>query len=156
MKRISEIKALLGKVCFSEDTKEYVIVFLEEIGMKGAKSFVVDNECSNLLQGRISTRELITPRCFFEQCIGHTIGEIFTVDTATSMAIEDYKYQVEQLKKKEDNSQEQIDMDKSNLYALLMISMCREDSLCDILKAIGKDSPEMAEEIKAALKRVIA
>lgn len=72
------------------------------------------------------------------------------------MAIEDYKYQVEQLKKKQDDSQEQIDMDKSNLYALLMISMCREDSLHDILKTIGKGSPETAEEMRASLKRAIA
>lgn len=150
MKRISEIKNFLSKVYFSEDTKDYVIAFLEEIGMKGAKSLVVSD------MGIVSSRVLITPRCFFEQCIGHSIGEIFTVDTATIMAIEDYKYQVEQLKKKQDDNQEQIDMDKGNLYALLMISMCREDSLRDILKAIGKDSPETAEEIKISLKRAIA
>lgn len=153
MKRISEIKDLLSKVYFSEDTKEYVIAFLEEIGMKGARSLVVSDIS---IMGIITSRVLVTPRYFFEQCIGHTIGEIFTVDTATSMAIEDYKYQVEQLKKKQDDSQEQIDMDKSNLYALLMISMCREDSLRDILKAIGKDSPETAEEMRASLKRAIA
>lgn len=153
MKRISEIKDLLSIVYFNEEVKEYVIGFLEEIGMKGAKSLVVSDVS---LMGIITQRKFMTPRCFFEQCIGHTIGEIFTIDTATSMAIEDYKYQVEQLKKKQDDNQEQIDMDKGNLYALLMISMCREDSLRDILKAIGKDSPETAEEIKASLKRAIA
>lgn len=162
MKRISEIKDLLSKVYFSEEEKEYVVAFLEEIGVKGANSLVItennlrDKLIRDLKDDQLTSRRVIEAYNFYEECIGHKIGKAFTINTATLMAIEEYQYQVQELKKKENGQEEQIKNDKGNLFTLLMISLNTEASISDVLKAIDKNDAVIAEEIRLTLKRALA
>lgn len=148
MKRISEIKKLLNMSYFDVEEAPYVIMFLKEIGFKQAERYVyteptISNKRANIWYYRATD--------FFSYCIEHSIGSMFSAETAMYMAIEDYKYQVNELKSNS-NSQKQIDNDKGTLYGFLVASFLTEASMGEILKAA---KPEDAENIRQILKRVL-
>lgn len=76
---------------------------------------------------------------------------MFSLEVATKIAVEEYLYQVKELKDNS-NSQKQIDSDKGTLYGFLLVSFMTEASMGDILKAA---KPEDAEIIRQILKRVL-
>jgi len=148
MIRFVEIKDLLNSVYFFNKDKDFVLSFLEGIGFKNAKSIVV---VDMNLRGQYTSRRACGVRQFFETCIGHKIGEMFSLEVATKIAVEEYLYQVKELKDNS-NSQKQIDSDKGMLYGFLVASFLTEASMGDILKAA---KPEDAEIIRQILKRVL-
>ena len=109
MIRFVKIKEILSGVHFSSDEAPYVIEFMEKIGIKSAKNYVVDSFIMVKTGTQIKTHmTYIKAHQFFEECIGHKIGEMFSLETATKIAIEEYLYQVNELRSKYD-PQEQID-----------------------------------------------